>query len=1169
MDNCRLAVNGVVFQNNTALVLGGALHAQGSLSFINDEVEVDIDREALALDMDLKDFSAGQSAALRAVVDLTHVRFIGNTAIGAGGGAISSDANADLSVDNAEFLGNMANGTGGPSRPGGGAIRARSSRVRVSNSTFLGNASPLSNGGAIALTNTREFSTRFIRSNVLQVSNGTSFVRNMARSGGALFMGSFSSSSLDGAKFSSNTAQISGGAVFFSEGDGMEIRNSTFRRNSATLTGGALHFEYRQAGIEVNLLISLQNTTFSENRGGDGGAVFGTALVSSGEDLSIDTMRDPVMLLTDTLQMMNATFQGNVAGADGGGMLLRGIEALLKDVRLVDNVANGSGGGAFFGRFSVLNGTQMRFVGNSAQREGGGLKLGSNTNIDDRRSSVCRDCAFGSNRATSGGALWVDAFSVLQLQLASITSNSAVGGGGGAIFSVSPSNIFIQCNSTEGQDFPLSRFAIESGECQDFSVTENLAMDGFGNAFAGPPRTLSVQMSGSFKEHRSGDILSRITVMALDEFDNVVTGAATDGPLLVRASPTSGEVEVTGQTLVEAIDGMAVFAFLVLRAPVSTKPSNATVLFSTSLEGVSPVNATVKVAACRAGELVDENAKLCRNCPTGRFSFNPNNATCDECPGGAVCRGGSSMVPSSGQWHSHPLSTQIHKCINMAACSYPNRTESLLRSRSLNDASGEFSDLENYSQCAEGYKDVLCGSCAPGYGFEKQGICTKCNGDADWVIFAAQVIFVTAFLAWQVKSNIHYDDGNSTYLTSDILKVLVSYFQVMGLARIIDLDWPDPVDDLLKAEETPSNVNFASFAALDCILNDSGFPRSIKRAIVVALFPVMMVCAGTLFWALLSLMPSKSASVRRFFYRNVLVTAFVALFLSYPSVVRSTLEIFDCVDVDADDPSLPYAGNATAQGSFWKVDTRQKCFEGDHRMLTATLGATWLVAFCLGVPLALLAFLTRRRDRLHRAESIRDYGFLYRSYTADLFFWEAVILTRKLLVVVVLVFGDSLAVQRQNTLVLGVLTAALFLQMRAAPFQTPKLNRLEAASLTTSTATFFIGSFASGGAPHGWRVFSTAAILAANGGLLAWFALELLAALKRDLEGRPDGCGGRAWSLAKAAAGWFVEKTVARCLGELTFDGPAWEQAGPPREAVPEKGTDWMQERPPPERSSV
>lgn len=56
-----------------------------------------------------------------------------------------------------------------------------------------------------------------------------------------------------------------------------------------------------------------------------------------------------------------------------------------------------------------------------------------------------------------------------------------------------------------------------------------------------------------------------------------------------------------------------------------------------SAEEVGTVDVTVRVAGCQPGEIIEADAKLCRICPAGRFSFDPENSICDNCPEGNIC----------------------------------------------------------------------------------------------------------------------------------------------------------------------------------------------------------------------------------------------------------------------------------------------------------------------------------------------------------------------------------------------------------------------------------------------------------------------------------------------------------------------------------------------------
>lgn len=80
---------------------------------------------------------------------------------------------------------------------------------------------------------------------------------------------------------------------------------------------------------------------------------------------------------------------------------------------------------------------------------------------------------------------------------------------------------------------------------------------------------------------------------------------------------------------------------------------------------------TVVVRPCMPGEVPGSNNSTCNKCPSGQYSFNPANATCDVCPGDsdtAKCTATSQVLSLEGHWHSGPQSTLIHPCPNPQAC---------------------------------------------------------------------------------------------------------------------------------------------------------------------------------------------------------------------------------------------------------------------------------------------------------------------------------------------------------------------------------------------------------------------------------------------------------------------------------------------------------------------
>lgn len=89
------------------------------------------------------------------------------------------------------------------------------------------------------------------------------------------------------------------------------------------------------------------------------------------------------------------------------------------------------------------------------------------------------------------------------------------------------------------------------------------------------------------------------------------------------------------------------------------------------LQDLNSAPVTVHIRDCQSGEVRGINKDVCDRCPSGQYSFDALNPTCDSpCPANADCLGGRVMTPKLGSWHSNATSTLMHSCPNQDACRY-------------------------------------------------------------------------------------------------------------------------------------------------------------------------------------------------------------------------------------------------------------------------------------------------------------------------------------------------------------------------------------------------------------------------------------------------------------------------------------------------------------------
>lgn len=123
-------------------------------------------------------------------------------------------------------------------------------------------------------------------------------------------------------------------------------------------------------------------------------------------------------------------------------------------------------------------------------------------------------------------------------------------------------------------------------------------------------------------------------------------------------------------------------------------------------------------------------------------------------------------------------------------------------------------------------------------------------------------------------------------------------------------------------------------------------------------------------------------------------TAIVLTFFFLPSLLRTAYGMFACVRLDKP-PSAAALQSSFMQynavGTFWLLDTDQRCFSGYHKGWSAALGVPLLVLLCGVVPFGIVGYLWRNRRRLEEPYFMQHYGFLYESYRPSKCYWEGVV----------------------------------------------------------------------------------------------------------------------------------------------------------------------------------
>jgi hypothetical protein len=113
----------------------------------------------------------------------------------------------------------------------------------------------------------------------------------------------------------------------------------------------------------------------------------------------------------------------------------------------------------------------------------------------------------------------------------------------------------------------------------------------------------------------------------------------------------------------------------------------------------------------------------------------------------------------------------------------------------------------------------------------------------------------------------------------------------------------------------------------------------------------------------------------------------------------------------------------------------------------------------LGIPAGVLYLMRRDKDRLDTLIVKEKFGFLFNGFKRKYYYWEIVIMYRKVLMIFISVFLNQIGLIVQALVILIVLVFFIQVNNLKRPFSDRALNEIENISLLASTITIYCGIF--------------------------------------------------------------------------------------------------------------
>lgn len=299
----------------------------------------------------------------------------------------------------------------------------------------------------------------------------------------------------------------------------------------------------------------------------------------------------------------------------------------------------------------------------------------------------------------------------------------------------------------------------------------------------------------------------------------------------------------------------------------------------------------------------------------------------------------------------------------------------------------------NRSDCRDGHTGLLCGTCEEGY-YRRKGGCASCDGHAGPSValfasgLAAALGMALLFMVVSYRkssSSDAEDDGafQRTALTErlssaqaqlgarcavrtllgklvhraralgSIGKILLAYFQVLNtFSQLPSIRWPANFESYLDAS-APLAFELFSTYPLGCLVDgaDITFTHELIGVLLLPLVGTVAVLVLALAAAQCTL-PKGERGLRTVATRPETCTMQLwLLLLLYPSLAKTALVPFDCVDVGG--------------RSLLRANPAVGC-DGDDWLVLGALGGIGTILYAFGFP-ALCFLVTRASHREHAA----------------------------------------------------------------------------------------------------------------------------------------------------------------------------------------------------------
>ena len=315
----------------------------------------------------------------------------------------------------------------------------------------------------------------------------------------------------------------------------------------------------------------------------------------------------------------------------------------------------------------------------------------------------------------------------------------------------------------------------------------------------------------------------------------------------------------------------------------------------------------------------------------------------------------------------------------------------------------------------------------------------------------------------------------SRIIGTNLLKIFTNHLQILGIILNFPISFPKKLTEFTGYLLSVS-PNVSEAFSIECILKKIPVTISLQyfKLIVAGIYPGVLVILYLFFINFMRNckaylnkrvggikskdninLTSKGALFRQgISYRNLAMTTFALVTLTcYADISKMTLSMFGCVEI----------GDGQISKKVLFTDFRIDCDGEYHKTWIKKLSSPVLVFFLVFYPIYIILSIVRGINNDNSSLFKFKFGYFFYAYKKKYFYWDFVILLRKLLLIFINSFFFSIITETipmyPIVLVLFMMSLAYILQVNIRPWQVSDffmINNIEELSLIISNFSIII-----------------------------------------------------------------------------------------------------------------